>query len=128
MPIHGAVGSLHALVIPGAARERRRPPGPIGACDHAPRPRLFLFEQPTRGRPRAIHEGERYPNAMLRFRRRLLALLIPLATIAVLAPVPTPWLDQQTARARPAEAQLHPPLALAQPPQPPPVPAHPPPT
>jgi len=51
---------------------------------------------------------------MLRFRRRLLALLIPLATIAVLAAVATTWLDQQSARARLAEAELQPALARAE--------------
>src|SRR5437868_13135013 len=51
---------------------------------------------------------------MVRFRRRLLALLIPLATIAVLAAVGVTWLDQQSARARLAEAELQPALARAE--------------
>jgi hypothetical protein len=50
---------------------------------------------------------------VVRFRRRLLALLIPLATIAVLAAVAVTWLDQQSARARLAEAELQPALARA---------------
>lgn len=51
---------------------------------------------------------------MRAFRRRLLALLIPLATIAALAAVATTWMDQQSARARLAEAQLAPALARAE--------------
>jgi hypothetical protein len=51
---------------------------------------------------------------MVRFRRRLLALLIPLTLIAVLAAAATLWLDQQSARARLAEAQLEPALARAE--------------
>jgi hypothetical protein len=50
---------------------------------------------------------------MVRFRRRLLALLIPLATLAVLAAIGVTWLDQQSARARLAEAELQPALARA---------------
>jgi hypothetical protein len=50
---------------------------------------------------------------MVRFRRRLLALLIPLATVAVLAAVAMTWLDQQSARARLAESQLQPALDRA---------------
>jgi hypothetical protein len=50
---------------------------------------------------------------VVRFRRRLLALLILLATIAVLAAVAVTWLDQQSARARLAEAELQPALARA---------------
>jgi hypothetical protein len=50
---------------------------------------------------------------MVRFRRRLLALLIPLTVIAVVAAAATLWLDQQSARARLAEAQLEPALARA---------------
>src|SRR5437764_5288612 len=50
---------------------------------------------------------------MLRFRRRLLALLVPIAVLAVLAASAVLWLDQQSARARLAEAQLQPALARA---------------
>jgi hypothetical protein len=48
---------------------------------------------------------------MVRFRRRLLALLVPLAILAVLVAASMLWLDQQSARARIAEAQLGPALA-----------------
>src|SRR5438270_8989952 len=51
---------------------------------------------------------------MVRFRRRLLALLIPLATLAVLAAIGVTWLDQQSTRARLAEAELQPALARAE--------------
>jgi hypothetical protein len=51
---------------------------------------------------------------MVRFRRRLLALLIPLTVVAVLAAVAVVWLDQQSARARLSEAQLEPALARAE--------------
>ena len=50
---------------------------------------------------------------MARFRRRLLAVLIPLTIVAVLIAAPLQWLDQQSARARLAEAQLEPALARA---------------
>ncbi len=50
---------------------------------------------------------------MVRFRRRLLALLVPLAIVAVLAAAAMLWLDQQSARARLAEAELQPALARA---------------
>jgi hypothetical protein len=50
---------------------------------------------------------------MVRFRRRVLALLVPLAVIAVLGAAAVLWLDQQSARARLAEAQLLPALARA---------------
>jgi hypothetical protein len=48
-----------------------------------------------------------------RFRRRLLAVLIPLTIVAVLIAAALQWLDQQSARARLAEAQLEPALARA---------------
>src|SRR5260370_27884211 len=51
---------------------------------------------------------------MVRFRRRLLALLVPLAVLSVLAAAAVLWLDQQSARARLAEAQLQPALARAE--------------
>jgi hypothetical protein len=51
---------------------------------------------------------------MRTFRRRLLALLVPLTIIAVLIAAAILWLDQQSARARLAEAQLEPALARAQ--------------
>ena len=50
---------------------------------------------------------------MVRFRRRLLALMVPLAVLSVLAAAAVLWLDQQSARARLAEAQLAPALARA---------------
>jgi type II secretory pathway pseudopilin PulG len=50
---------------------------------------------------------------MVRFRRRLLTLLVPLAILSVLAAAAVLWLDQQGARARVAEAQLQPALARA---------------
>jgi hypothetical protein len=50
---------------------------------------------------------------MAGFRRRLLAVLIPLTIVAVLAAAAAQWLDQQGARARLAEAQLEPALARA---------------
>src|SRR5918912_179155 len=51
---------------------------------------------------------------MVRFRRRLLGLLVPLAIIAVLVASAILWLDQQSARARLAEAELQPALACAE--------------
>ncbi len=51
---------------------------------------------------------------MVRFRRRLISVLVPLTIIAVLAAAATLWLDQQSARARLDEAQLEPALARAQ--------------
>jgi hypothetical protein len=51
---------------------------------------------------------------MRRFRRRLISLLVPLTIVAVLGAAATLWLDQQSARARLAEAQLEPALARAQ--------------
>ena len=50
---------------------------------------------------------------MVRFRRRLLGLLVPLAIVAVIGASAVLWLDQQSARARLAEAQLQPALARA---------------
>jgi type II secretory pathway pseudopilin PulG len=50
---------------------------------------------------------------MVRFRRRLLALLVPLAIVAVLAASAVLWMDQQSARARLAESELRPALARA---------------
>jgi hypothetical protein len=50
---------------------------------------------------------------MVRFRRRLLAVMVPLAVLSVLAAAAILWLDQQSARARLAEAQLGPALARA---------------
>jgi hypothetical protein len=47
------------------------------------------------------------------FRRRLLTLLFPLALLSVLAAAAVLWLDQQSARARLAEAELQPALARA---------------
>jgi hypothetical protein len=51
---------------------------------------------------------------MVRFRRRLLAVLVPLALVGVLGAASVLWLDQQGARARLAEAQLQPALARAE--------------
>jgi type II secretory pathway pseudopilin PulG len=51
---------------------------------------------------------------MVRFRRRLLGLLVPLAIVAVLGAAAVLWLDQQSARARLAEAELQPALARAE--------------
>ena len=51
---------------------------------------------------------------MVRFRRRLLGLLVPLAIVAVIGASAVLWLDQQSARARLAEAQLQPALARAE--------------
>ncbi|TME41543.1 MAG: hypothetical protein E6I75_03340 [Chloroflexi bacterium] len=48
---------------------------------------------------------------MVRFRRRLLGLLVPLTIVAVIGAAGVLWLDQQSARARLAEAQLQPALA-----------------
>jgi hypothetical protein len=48
-----------------------------------------------------------------RFRRRLLGLLVPLAVIAVLVAAGIMWADQQSARARLAEAELQPALDRA---------------
>ncbi len=50
---------------------------------------------------------------MVRFRRRLIALLVPLAILGVLAAAAVLWLDQQSARARLAESQLQPAQARA---------------
>jgi hypothetical protein len=50
---------------------------------------------------------------MRAFRRGLLALLVPLAILAVLAAAAMMWLDQQSARARIAEDQLQPALTRA---------------
>lgn len=50
---------------------------------------------------------------MIRFRRRLIALLLPLTVIAVLAAAAVLWLDQQSARARLAESELQPALDRA---------------
>jgi hypothetical protein len=47
------------------------------------------------------------------FRRRLIALLVPLAIIGVLAAAGVLWVDQQSARARLAESELQPALARA---------------
>jgi hypothetical protein len=51
---------------------------------------------------------------MRTFRRRLLAVLIPLSILAVLGAAAVLWLDQQSARVRLAEAQLDPALARAE--------------
>jgi hypothetical protein len=51
---------------------------------------------------------------MVRFRRRLLGLLVPVTILAVLAAAGVLWVDQQNARARLAEAQLEPVLARAE--------------
>src|SRR5918912_2275096 len=51
---------------------------------------------------------------MVRFRRRLLGLLVPLTIVAVLGAAAVLWLDQQSARARLAEAELQPALARAE--------------
>jgi hypothetical protein len=51
---------------------------------------------------------------MRAFRRRLLALLVPLAILAVLAAAGSLWVDQQSARARLAESELQPALARAE--------------
>src|SRR5436309_15477203 len=50
---------------------------------------------------------------MVRLRRLLLALFVPLAVLSVLGMAAILWLDQQSARARLAEAQLAPALARA---------------
>src|SRR2546430_562213 len=50
---------------------------------------------------------------MRRLRRGLLAIMVPLAVLAVLAAAATLWLDQQGARARLAESQLQPAIARA---------------
>ncbi|MBV8718819.1 MAG: hypothetical protein JO020_03660 [Chloroflexi bacterium] len=50
---------------------------------------------------------------MRRFRRRLLTLLVPLAVLAVLVAAGVMWADQQSARARLAEAELQPALVRA---------------
>ena len=47
------------------------------------------------------------------FRRRLIALLVPLAIVGVLAAAAVLWVDQQSARARLAESELQPALARA---------------
>jgi hypothetical protein len=51
---------------------------------------------------------------MRRLRRRLLAVLVPLAILAVVAAAIIMWGDQQSARARLAEAELEPALERAQ--------------
>ena len=51
---------------------------------------------------------------MRRLRRLLLALLVPLAILGVLAAAAVSWVDQQSARARLAEAELQPALARAE--------------
>jgi hypothetical protein len=51
---------------------------------------------------------------MARFVRGLLAVLVPLTVVAVLAAAAVLWTDQQSARARLAEAQLEPALARAE--------------
>src|SRR5438105_9771961 len=51
---------------------------------------------------------------MVRFRRRLLGLLVPLAIVGVLGAPAVLWMDQQSARARLAEAELQPALARAE--------------
>jgi hypothetical protein len=50
----------------------------------------------------------------MRFRRRVLALLVPLAVLGVLGAASVLWLDQQGARARLAEAELQPALVRAE--------------
>ncbi|MBV9174415.1 MAG: hypothetical protein JOZ81_30515 [Chloroflexi bacterium] len=50
---------------------------------------------------------------MVRFRRRLLTVLVPLTVLAVLAAASVLWLEQQSARARVAEAELQPALERA---------------
>ena len=50
---------------------------------------------------------------MRRFRRGLLRLLVPLAVLGVLAATAVLWTDQQSARARVAEAELQPALDRA---------------
>jgi type II secretory pathway pseudopilin PulG len=51
---------------------------------------------------------------MARLGRGLLAVLVPLAILGVLVAVAVSWMDQQSARARLAEAELQPALARAQ--------------
>jgi hypothetical protein len=51
---------------------------------------------------------------MVRLRRRLLAILVPVTILTVLAAAASAWLDQQSARARLAEAELAPALQRAQ--------------
>jgi type II secretory pathway pseudopilin PulG len=51
---------------------------------------------------------------MVRFRRWLLGLLVPLAIVGVLGASAVLWMDQQSARARLAEAELQPALARAE--------------
>ena len=51
---------------------------------------------------------------MRRLRRLLLALFVPLAILGVLAAAAVSWVDQQSARARLAEAELEPALARAE--------------
>src|SRR5262249_9564432 len=55
-----------------------------------------------------------YLRGMRGFRRRLLALLVPLAILAVLVAAGILFVDQQSARARLAESELQPALARAQ--------------
>lgn len=50
---------------------------------------------------------------MVRFRRRLLTIMVPLAVVAILAAVANLWLEQQNARVRLAESELEPALARA---------------
>lgn len=54
-----------------------------------------------------------YLKGMRRFRRALLAILVPLAVLAVLVAAGVLFVDQQSARARLAEAELQPALATA---------------
>jgi hypothetical protein len=56
----------------------------------------------------------KYPYNVKRLRRSLLALLVPLAVLAVLAAAGTLWVDQQSARARIAEGELQPVRARAE--------------
>jgi len=51
---------------------------------------------------------------MRRLRRRLLAVLVPLTIVAVIAAAIVMWGDQQSARARLAEAELEPAIERAQ--------------
>jgi hypothetical protein len=55
-----------------------------------------------------------YLRRMRAFRRRLIALLVPLAIVSVLAAAGVLWVDQQSARARLAEAELQPAVARAE--------------
>src|SRR5438445_10357056 len=51
---------------------------------------------------------------MRRFRRRLLALMVPLAIFPILGGAAVLWFDEQSARARLAEAELQPAIARAE--------------